>query len=289
MARRERIVKEEWAVDRFYVGLAVVMLLCLPFFARAEESPSVSDEGTAIVNKVSPEGEKMPSEPAEETTVEGNDDTSRNEPESQEVAEEKGVADPLEPWNRIVFTFNDRFYFWVFKPLAKGYNFVIPEGARVLVRNFFSNITMPVRLVNSLLQGNMKSAGIEIARFGVNSTFGVGGLFDVAKVNYDLESQEKDLGLTLGHYGVGNGFYIIWPFLGPSSLRDTIGTVGDGFLTPVNYITPIEDVIAIQAYEYFNDGSLRIGEYEDFKESAIEPYIALRDAYIQHRKAQIEK
>jgi phospholipid-binding lipoprotein MlaA len=218
------------------------------------------------------------------------DDTSiENETGSGEFAEGKTVPDPLEPWNRLVFTFNDRLYFWVMKPAAKGYNAVVPEAVRTSVSNFFKNLTTPVRFVNALLQGKIQSAGIELARFGINTIYGLAGLLDTAKKHFNLESHEKDTGLTLGFYGIGEGIYIIWPFLGPSSLRDTIGTVGDGFLSPVNYINPAEDAVAINSYEYFNGASLHIGDYEDLKESAIDPYIAVKDSYVQHRRYLIKK
>jgi len=223
------------------------------------------------------------------TTKTGDDPSVETELEPEEVSEEKSIADPLESWNRLVFTFNDRLYFWVMKPVARGYNVAVPKGVRVSVRNFFSNLSMPVRFVNAFLQVKIKSAAIELARFGVNTTFGLAGLFDVAKKSFNLESQEKDLGLTLGSYGIGEGLYVVWPFVGPSSLRDTVGTVGDGFLSPVNYISPAEDAFAINAYEYFNDTSLHIGEYEDLKESAVDPYTAVKDAYVQHRRYLIKK
>ena len=212
-----------------------------------------------------------------------------SEVKSVDVSEEKSVADPLEPWNRLVFAFNDRLYFWVMKPIAQGYNAVVPGGVRVSIRNFFNNISMPVRFANAFLQMKIKSAAIELARFGVNTTFGLAGLFDVAKKSFNLESQEKDLGMTLGSYGIGEGLYIVWPFIGPSSLRDTVGTVGDGFLSPVNYIRPAKDAFAINAYEHFNDTSLHIGDYEGLKESAIDPYTAVKDAYVQHRRFLIQK
>lgn len=212
-----------------------------------------------------------------------------SEVEPDEVFEEKSVADPLESWNRIVFTFNDRLYFWVMRPAARGYNAVVPHGARVSVHNFFSNLSMPMRFVNAFLQVKIESAAIELARFVLNSTFGLAGLFDVAKKSFCLESQEEDLGSTLGFYGIGEGIYVVWPFLGPSSLRDTVGTVGDGILSPVNYISPAEDAFAINSYEYFNDTTLHLGEYEDLKESAIDPYTAVKNAYIQQRRYLIRK
>jgi phospholipid-binding lipoprotein MlaA len=255
------------AIKKFHGTLIVLILFLLTACAHTGAISSGSKDMAKTENDVSIENETGP----------------------EEFVEEKTISDPLEPWNRLVFTFNDRLYFWVMKPAAKGYNAVVPEVARTSVSNFFKNLTTPVRFVNALLQGKIQSAGIELARFGINTTYGLAGLLDTAKKHFNLESQKKDLGLTLGFYGIGEGIYIIWPFLGPSSLRDTIGTVGDEFLTPVNYINPVEDALAVNSYEYFNGVSLHIGEYEDLKESAIDPYIAVKDSYIQHRRYLIKK
>ncbi|MEJ2684132.1 MAG: VacJ family lipoprotein [Candidatus Sulfobium sp.] len=208
----------------------------------------------------------------------------------EEVKEEKGIADPLEPWNRAMYTFNDRFYFWLLKPVSQGYSKVVPQWGRVRVRNFFHNITMPIRFVNCILQLKFHSAAKEVGRFVVNSTGGIGGLFDVLKDNPNARGANEDLGQTFGSYGIGNGFYIVWPILGPSSARDTVGLVGDGFLNPENYVTPFWwNAVGINAYETVNYTSLHIGDYEDLKESALDPYVALRNAYFQHRESEIRK
>jgi len=204
-----------------------------------------------------------------------------------EVDEEGGLVDPLEPWNRAMFTVNDRLYFWVMKPTAKLYSFFIPEWGRIRVRNAVNNVAFPVRFVNSILQLKLHAAVAELGRFVVNSSAGIGGMFEIVKANPEIGTGDKDMGQTFGIYGFPDGFYIIWPFLGPSSLRDSIGSVGDGFLTPENYITPLLDSVAVQAYERVNDVSLKIGDYEDFKESAVEPYIAMRNAYYQYRKSKV--
>jgi phospholipid-binding lipoprotein MlaA len=211
-------------------------------------------------------------------------DAVENETEAEQLSEGETIPDPLEAWNRFAFGFNDRLYFWFMKPAARAYNAVVPEMARASVNNFFRNLEMPVRFVNALLQGQPKAAGIELVRFTMNSSVGVAGLFDVMKRNPDFQPQEKDTGQTFGKYGIGNGIYIVWPFLGPSTIRDTIGFVGDGFLTPTDYITPVVDMMGVDASDYFNRTSLHLGEYEDFKEAAIDPYIAVKDAYLQHRK-----
>lgn len=212
-----------------------------------------------------------------------------NQPEEMQPSEAETIADPIEPFNRFAFDFNDKLYFWFLKPAASGYNTVVPEVARTSIQNAFRNAAMPVRFVNSLLQADFKAAGIELVRVIINSSVGVGGLFDVMKQNPDFQPQEKDFGQTLGKYGIGNGMYIVWPFLGPSTIRDTVGFAGDTYLTPVDYIKPVWKPLAIDAFDYFNDTSLHIGDYEDLKEASIDAYIAVKDAYLQHRKYILSK
>jgi phospholipid-binding lipoprotein MlaA len=129
------------------------------------------------------------------------------------------IADPLEPVNRAIFHFNDRLYFWVMKPAARGYNSIFPEDFRICVRNFFTNLLFPVRFVNCLLQANFRGAGIELSRFAVNSTLGLGGLFDPSSRGLNLPMQDEDSGQTLGVWRVGHGFFLNLPLLGPSSVR----------------------------------------------------------------------
>jgi phospholipid-binding lipoprotein MlaA len=207
-----------------------------------------------------------------------------------EELEEEAVADPIEPWNRAMFTFNDRLYFWLMKPVLKVYNGASPEGARRSVRNFFYNIEMPVRLVSSLIQAQLKAAGIELARFTINSTIGVGGLFDVAESAFKLDPQEKDIGQTLGKYGMQEGFYIVWPLVGPSTVRDTLGTIGDTCLSPWRIIFPPSAAITLGAlsiggYDYLNKASLDASNYEELVNAAVEPYAALKNAFVQQQVA----
>ncbi|UCF84408.1 MAG: VacJ family lipoprotein [Desulfobacteraceae bacterium] len=208
----------------------------------------------------------------------------------QEEFEEDFIADPLEPINRIFFHFNDKLYFWVLKPVATGYKKVAPEPLRISVRNFFSNLFTPIRAVNCLLQGKFKGFGNELLRFVANSTVGMLGFMDPAKTALNLEKQDEDFGQTLGLYGLGPGFFINWPILGPSSLRGTVGVVGDGFIDPLNYL--VDSTLynaATRGYEQVNTTSLTIGEYESLKKAALDPYVSLRDAYYQYRKNKIKK
>ena len=217
----------------------------------------------------------------------GDESITPLEPEEEEV---ETIPDPLEPINRVFFVFNDKLYFWLLKPIAKGYGKVVPEPARVGVRNFFSNLLMPVRLVNCLLQGKFKAAGTEVLRFIINSTVGFLGVQDVAKDEGHLKAQEEDLGQSLGVYGLGPGIYINWPIFGPSSLRDTVGMIGDFFLDPINYsVTRNKYRIAVKGYDKVNSTSLTLGDYESLKKAALDPYVAVRDAYFQYRRNLIRK
>jgi phospholipid-binding lipoprotein MlaA len=198
------------------------------------------------------------------------------------------IADPLSPWNKLMYHFNDKFYFWFLKPVTQGYKFVIPVDFRIAFSNFYENITTPIRFVNSLLQLKVKAAGNELLRLVINSTAGGFGLNDVA-TKLDIKKNDEDLDQTLGKYGIGQGIYIVWPILGPSSLRGSIGSAGDFFLNPISYVTPLQDSLAIRSHDAVNDRSFKLGDYESLKESAVDPYVALRDAYVQHRKKKVEE
>lgn len=200
------------------------------------------------------------------------------------------IADPLEPLNRAFFVFNDKFYFWLLKPLATGYKAVVPEKARVGVRNFFHNLVFPIRFVNCLLQGKVEGASLELGRFMVNTFVGVAGFIDVATASGAFKKYDEDLGQTFGHYGVGPGVFINWPIFGPSSVRDTVGSVGDAFLNPISiFVDPTEYAISLNAFALVNNTSLRLGDYEDLKRAALDPYVAVRDAYYQNRKSKIKE
>lgn len=203
--------------------------------------------------------------------------------------EEDQISDPLEPINRVFFTFNDKLYFWLLKPVAKGFSVAVPEGIRISVRNFFDNVATPIRLVNSLLQFKFKPAGNELLRFGVNTSIGLLGFFDVAKDQMGIKMKDEDFGQTLGTWGLGQGFYITWPILGPSSLRDSVGYAGDYFLDPINYIDTEIDRYAIKIGDKVNRTSLVIGDYEEIKKDAMDPYSAIRDIYHQYRKSKVDR
>jgi len=199
------------------------------------------------------------------------------------------IADPLEPMNRVFFQFNDKLYFYLLKPTAQVYNAVTPELMRVGVKNAFTNLRYPIRLASCLLQGKGGDALRETGAFLLNSTLGMLGLFDLAKNHESLKTSGEDLGQTFGAWGAGHGFYLVLPVLGPTSARDGVGAFGDSFLDPVTYLTPWEHSMAVKGYDTFNGVALSLGDYEALKEAAIDPYIAVRDAYAQHREAEVKK
>ena len=200
------------------------------------------------------------------------------------------IADPLEPLNRTMYHVNDTLHFWVLKPVTQVYKDVIPKPVRIGVRNFFHNLTTPVRFANCHLQGKTTTADTELNRFLINTTVGILGFGDPAKDQHGLEPpKEEDLGQTLATYGLGNVFYIVWPLFGPSTVRDSVGMVGGLFLNPVFYVEPTEAAISISAVKFTNKNSFHIGEYEVFKSAALDPYVAMREVYIQYRNEQIQE
>ncbi len=253
--------------------------------ANTEASQSVAI--TESSDKPTIETPDTTEDPFEEEYENGDYTDGANAASKEERVE---IADPLEPFNRAMFHFNDKFYFWLLKPVAQGYKEVVPEPARISVKNFFSNLGFPIRFLSCLLQADFSGAATEAGRFSINTIWGIGGLMDPASSReLDLKKQDTDIGLTLASYGVGHGFYLVWPFLGPSSPRDTIDLAGRFLLNPLSYITPWYYPLGIKALDVVNVTSLSIGDYESLKEAAIDPYVALRDAYIQYRQKQIKR
>lgn len=206
--------------------------------------------------------------------------------EEQEVK----VYDPLEPVNRVFFTLNDRLYFWLLKPVGKVYSAVLAdEAVRGCIASAFHNVLAPVRVVNNLLQGKFKESGTEMARFAINTVLGAAGLGDPAAEEFGLARADEDFGQTLGFYGVGEGLYICWPLLGPSTARDTVGMAGDYFLNPLQYILAADPGTnaALTALKVENAATLHGKDYEGLVSEAFDPYISLRDIYYQHRRSLV--
>jgi phospholipid-binding lipoprotein MlaA len=218
---------------------------------------------------------------------------SKDETSAETQEEDTRIGDPIAPVNKVMYHFNDKLYFWVLKPVTQVYSHTIPEDFRIVFGNVYDNLWAPSRMLNNLLQLRFKAAGNELIRFLFNSVAGIAGVADVSRDVLGIRKQEADFGQTLGHYGIGHGFYIVLPVFGPSSLRDGIGLAGDQFMYPLTYVGSSDlsfgESTGIYAHEKVNDTSFRIGDYESFKESAIDPYISMRDAFVQHRKKKVEE
>src|SRR6185436_16911387 len=171
--------------------------------------------------------------------------TPPDEPLDPFARAEEGTGeeyDPLEPVNTRIFEFNRQVDRFVLKPVAKGYNFIMPDLVQVGVSNIFYNLRFAPRFLNNVFQGKVKGAGIEVGRFLINSTAGLAGFFDLA-TKIDLVTPEEDFGQTLGFYGVKPGPYLVLPLLQPFTVRDFVGYVGDVFLNPINWlVVPIIEV-----------------------------------------------
>jgi len=243
--------------------------------APAPATPPVSATALERDEGVAPEA-------PEETPAEAPD-------EEEEEAPPAIVPDPLRPWNRAMYVFNDRLYFWVLKPVAQGYKAVLPSPVRTGVKNFFHNLATVGRFVNNVLQGKGREAGIELGSFMINTTWGLLGLVDWTSDDPEMHPPVEDTGQTLGRWGVGAGPFIMWPIFGPSTLRDSVGMVGDFLLDPVWYVEPWTASTGITAGRKVGDASYRIGDYEALKDAAIDPYEAVRDAYLQYRAAELKK
>ena len=208
----------------------------------------------------------------------------------QNVDTTKTIPDPLEPWNRGVTQFNKGLDIIVLDPLAKGYNAVLPQFVRNAVGNFLRNLRTPLYFANNVLQGDVGGAGVSAARFLMNSTIGVGGLVDVA-AKQGLNSEEEDFGQTLAVWGLGDGFYLVWPILGPSSLRDTVGMGVDAFADPVRIIAFDEG----EEWIYYTRNGIEalhrkaevVDVLSDLRENSLDYYSAIKSIYEQRRIALI--
>ena len=232
-----------------------------------------------------------------------NEDTTNNnfenEFDSEFSTKKEEVFDPLSGYNRVMTTFNDKLFMNVLNPISKGYAYVTPEPIRIGINNFFENIMFPVRFTNNLLQLKFQNSAEELERFVVNTLWGLGGFLDPATNELKINAHKEDFGQTLGFYGVGEGFPVVLPFLGPSNLRDMVGIAGDSYISPltvtgnedIKYKIPnnLEQQIGIQAFDVVNSTSLKLGQYESLKKDALDLYPFLRDIYSQARKKQIEE
>ena len=192
-------------------------------------------------------------------------------------------GDPLESYNRTMFTINDTVDQYALKPVAKGYVWAVPEPVRNSVTNFFSNIGDVYIAANNLLQLKIADGVSDIMRVAINTVFGVGGLFDVATIA-KLPKHAGDFGLTLGHYGVPAGPYVVLPLLGPSTVRDSAGLVVDYFGNPLTYVSPDSVSWALYGVNLINVRANLLGATDVLADAALDKYSFVRNAYLQRRQ-----
>jgi len=195
-------------------------------------------------------------------------------------------VDPFEPVNRTVFKFNEVVDGVLIKPAALVYRDVVPEYGRERVSNVLKNLSMPVVMVNSVLQGDPGNAFSAFWSFALNTTLGIGGVFDFAGANTSLNVRKEDFGQTMGAWGWGSGAYIVLPIIGPSSGRDAFGLAVDTVSDPFNYMD--DDIVVTRTVMRAIDartGNLQV--IDDIYDTSLDPYATIRSAYLQRRDAEI--
>lgn len=269
--------------------MKLIRLLIFVFMFSCVQTASIAADETTLVQA---------SETAKQTTV-----TPGKAAEAEPFVDEEDdefffdededfeVYDPFETFNRGMFWFNDKLYFYFFKPIAKVLRF-LPETSRIGIKNFFSNLAMPIRASNALLQLKFADVGTEMGRFLINSTLGIGGLGDYAKHHFGLRRKSEDFGQTLGHYGIGSGPFLVIPVLGSSNVRDGIGLIPDAYISPTRWLLSDGD-LAISAglwmLEATNKLSLDKDTYEAIIKEQLDPYAFVRDAFMQRRAKLVKK
>jgi phospholipid-binding lipoprotein MlaA len=194
------------------------------------------------------------------------------------------MADPFEDYNRFMFDFNEGFYDSLMEPVVRGYRDVVNEGVRMAISNIFDNAMAPLKLVSSILQGDLDKSGRVIGRTIINTTLGVGGMFDVADKAFQIKDVNEDLDQVLGAYGVPTGPYIVIPIFGPSYVRNIFGKAGGTFLSPIAQFSPgLEVGVGLTASDKINDTSFIVDDIDQLEESSIDKYESVRDFYNQYR------
>jgi phospholipid-binding lipoprotein MlaA len=202
-------------------------------------------------------------------------------------APDRKPGDPLEPVNRVVFSFNSHLDSAVAQPVARGYKKITPSPLRLAISNFFANFGDVDTLANDVLQLKVSAAAKDLMRVVINTTFGVGGLFDVA-TEARLPQRHQDFGLTLGRWGMPSGPYLVLPLFGPSSIRDAAARAVD---VKFNLLGSIAPAIRNPLYgvQFVSTRSDMLGATDLLSQAALDPYSFVRDAYLQQRQAAVHE
>lgn len=200
------------------------------------------------------------------------------------------LGDPWEGFNRSIYTFNDTVYEYALRPVAEVYRDYIGEEFRIALRNLYNVFSAPATLVSCVVQGKFKKAGTVLLRTTLNLVAGWGGMLDVAGQEYGFEAVDEDFGQALGFYYIPPGPYLMLPFLGPSTVRDTVGLAVDSVLNPLFWLVPsIEVGAGVTTGRMVNETTFIIDDKKALDESAIDPYESVRDFYHQRRELKIRE
>lgn len=280
-------------IARHLLTLALVAVLAAPPVAALESVPlaelrdeSVAVESDTATNDPAPSSAADPDEPRANAQPEEASDWEDPEWLFEEEYEDPAEGDPLELGNRAMFGLNEFVYRWLMNPVTDVYSFVVPRPVRRSVLRFFDNLGEPANLVNELLQLNPGRAGTTGARFLVNSTVGFVGLFDPAS-GFGFEANHTGFGETLGAYGVGQGWYLVVPVLGPSTVRDLFGDVIDSMLRPHIYVMGTYSVLLLATGGGLSRYDQNRTQLEVLRTSSVDFYAAMRSAYVLQRRADV--
>ena len=271
----------------------------------ANDTKRLPEPTVSVTEVPSSEQPSEKAEPLDSDTEEGAEDFEFDPFETPEVAAVEEY-DPWESFNVLAFEFNFRLDKYLVKPVAKAYNYVMPNVVQQGIYNVVQNAVFVPRFLNNVFQAKFKGASIEVGRFLINTTVGIGGFFDPAERFFDLETPPEDTGQTLGVYGVPPGPYLVVPFLGSFTLRDGIGYVGDIFLNPFNwFVLPIIEAgqpvavkddltifvaqFSIRVGDIINTRSLNLEKFQGVEEGTLDLYGAVRNAYLQQRAKAIKE
>ena len=252
-----------------------------PESIKGIENPANTENSATLANNASTENNATPEISSDES------DFGFDEFEAE--FESFKVNDPLSGYNKMITRFNVALYTYALRPIAKGYEFVMPEFARVGIKNFASYINMPIRFLGNVLQLKFKEAGTELKRFGVNTIFGFFGLIDAAS-KAQIPLHHADFGLVLAHWGVGGGFHFVLPVLGPSNLRDTLSIPVNWYASPITYAATYDSSawinwlsVGITSFVMINEASLNTPTLDEIFYKTPNLYPFLRDAYEKRR------
>ncbi len=203
------------------------------------------------------------------------------------------VSDPFEKVNRTFFKFNVSVYNHVLRPVSRGYEVIVPAPARRGLSSFFDNLHFPVRFASCVLQGKLDRAAAETGKFALNSTVGLAGFIKVSDRFPRLRVPSEDLGQAFGSWGIKSGPFLILPVFGPSSLRDGIGRIGDYYATPTHWLFLNQFdrwvPVTLQAGDIITALPDILALHDSLYRSALDPYIAFRNGYLQYREGEVQK